>query len=73
MDRIWLTLLNDQSRRNVIRYADPNMIYYRDRILSFENWPVQSKQNKHAMACASFYYTKSGDIVKCFSCGLRLG
>ena len=49
------------------------MVYYRDRLISFNNWPVQLRQNKHALASAGFYYTNKSDIVKCFSCGLRIG
>lgn len=70
MDRVWLTRWgNDTS----IKYANPNMTYYRDRVLSFKNWPLQICQNKHVMASAGLYYTDKGDLVKCFSCGLCLG
>lgn len=70
MDRIWLT---QWSANSPTTYANPAMVYYRDRVMSFQNWPVQLRQNKHTMASAGLYYTKNGDLVKCFSCGLCLG
>ena len=69
MDRVWRG--NDLDC--TVRYATPKMTYYRDRVLSFQNWPIQLYQNKHALASAGFYYTNNSDIVKCFSCGLQLG
>lgn len=69
MDSVW----QRNDIKDVVRYATPKMIYYRDRVVSFQNWPVQLLQNKHALASAGFYYTNNSDIVKCFSCGLRLG
>ena len=69
MDRVWLK----NETRHLVKHAIPHMVYYRDRISSFKNWPVQLRQNKHALASAGFYYTNNSDLVKCFSCGLRLG
>ena len=69
MDSVWRSneLLHTHT------YAIPKMVYYRDRVSTFQNWPIQLYQNKHAMASAGFYYTNNSDIVKCFSCGLQLG
>ena len=54
-------------------YSVLHKVYYRDRVSSFETWPVQLLQDKHSLASARFYYTNKDDLVKCFSCGLRLG
>ena len=69
MDSVWLS--NDLDK--AVKYAVPKMLYYRDRVVSFQNWPIQLYQNKHTMASAGVYYTNNSDIVKCFACGLRLG
>ena len=45
---------------------------YADRISSFETWPQQMCQDKYALAKAGFIYTKEGDIVECFACGVRV-
>ena len=67
MDSVWCSneLLHTHT------YAIPKMVYYRDRVSTFQNWPIQLYQNKHSMASAGFYYTNNSDIVKCFSCGLQ--
>ena len=45
---------------------------YDDRLLSFQSWPLQMKQNKYELARAGFFYTKEGDTVECFACGVRV-
>ena len=71
MGKVWLTRWNNPSMTYChARMFNPYMVYYRDRVLSFEKWPLQLKQNKHSMAQAGFYYTKNSDIVTCFSCGI---
>ena len=64
--------LSNKPSHLSISHSVPHMVYYRDRVSSFESWPVQLRQDKHTLASAGFYYT-NGDLVKCFSCGLRLG
>ena len=48
-----------------ISHSVPHMVYYRDRVSSFESWPVQLRQDKHTLASAGFCYTNKGDLVKC--------
>lgn len=73
MDRVWFSNNTPNSGSRTFPGSVPYMVYYRDRLLSFGNWPVQLQQKKHSLASAGFYYTNNSDIVKCFSCGLRLG
>lgn len=47
-------------------------VQYVDRLSSFETWPQQMRQDKYALAQAGFIYTKEGDIVECFACGVRV-
>ena len=45
----------------------PDMSYERERLLSFSHgW--QGNSSTSLLASAGFYYTRSGDLVKCFSC-----
>ena len=45
---------------------------YFQRLPSFETWPQQMQQDKNTLAHAGFIYTKEGDIVECFACGVRI-
>lgn len=45
---------------------------YVDRLSSFETWPQQMHQDKYTLTQAGFIYTKEGDIVECFACGVRV-
>ena len=71
MDRVWLS--NSPSHIISRPYSLSHMVYYRDRVSSFETWPVQLLQDKHSLASAGLYYTNKGDLVKYFSCDLCLG
>ena len=75
MDKILLkNKTADDKIRNTKQVLAPyNILYFHDRVLSFDDWPVQLHQNKYDLASAGFYYTHKSNIVKCFSCGLRLG
>lgn len=48
-------------------YAD-----YRERLSSFEFWPIQIKQTPEQMAEAGFFYKGSDDLVQCFQCSLKV-
>ena len=39
------------------------------RLRSFADWPKTMKQRPEDLSDAGFFYTKTGDRVKCFSCG----
>lgn len=45
---------------------------YMNRVNSFELWPKQMKQDIYSLARAGFFYTKEGDTVECFTCGVRV-
>ena len=49
------------------------MSLYRDRLLTFHNWPKQLFPDKYALAKAGFYYTGQSDVTVCFSCHLKVG
>ena len=49
-----------------------NFVQYFQRLSSFETWPQQMQQDKNTLAHAGFIYTKEGDIVECFACGVRV-
>lgn len=40
------------------------------RLKTFDNWP--GVQTPDSLARCGFYYTDDGDMVKCFSCGIRI-
>lgn len=40
-----------------------------NRLVSFEDWPMQIKQKAKELADAGFFYTGSCDRVRCFCCG----
>lgn len=54
------------------KFSVPIFTLYEDRIGSFLLWPKQMSPDKHSLAAAGFFYVGTGDIVKCFSCGIRL-
>jgi hypothetical protein len=45
-------------------------VKYVDRLSTYRLWPKQLKQDKYELAQAGFFYTKEGDIVECFACGV---
>lgn len=45
---------------------------FEDRLSTYKAWPRQMKQNKHDLAKAGFFYTKEGDTVECFVCGVSV-
>ena len=51
---------------------NPTQSYHSDRMKTFEKWPKQIEQLPEHLARAGFYYTKQGDTVQCFYCGLIL-
>lgn len=53
-------------------YSSPSMLFFQDRLKTFDMWPPQIEPNKFQLSSAGFYYTGRNDTVECFSCGLRL-
>ncbi|WAR26052.1 IAP3-like protein [Mya arenaria] len=45
---------------------------YEDRLSSYQTWPQQMNQDKYALAKSGFIYSKEGDIVECFACGVKV-
>uniref|UniRef100_A0A1B6KJG8 RING-type domain-containing protein n=1 Tax=Graphocephala atropunctata TaxID=36148 RepID=A0A1B6KJG8_9HEMI len=50
----------------------PQFNYERERIKSFEGWPV-SFLSSNVMAAAGFYFLKREDVVRCAFCGVEVG
>jgi len=50
----------------------PLFHYERERLKSFENWPV-SFLSPSVMAAAGFYFLKREDVVRCAFCGVEVG
>jgi len=50
----------------------PQYHYERERLKSFEGWPV-SFLSANTMAAAGFYFLKREDIVRCAFCGVEVG
>ena len=48
------------------------LIIYEKRLETFFLWPQQMRPDKYELAKAGFFYTKEGDVVKCFSCGVTI-
>ena len=44
------------------------MMFYEDRLTTFEHWSKQINPDKYRLAKAGFYYTGQADAVTCFSC-----
>lgn len=49
-----------------------NMIFFKQRLQTFDTWNEQLRPDKFSLAKAGLYYTGTSDIVYCFSCGVKL-
>ena len=67
------TCLSHSSAMNdAVYFEKSDLVYYEDRLKTYEHWPKQIKQSKQNLARAGFYYTGEGDKVTCFACKLSL-
>ena len=64
-----------QRKQQYQNYATPNaeatsetMASYEKRLMSFKDWPATAPVSAESLAMAGFYYSGSGDGVRCFSC-----
>ena len=48
------------------------MMFYEDRLTTFETWSKQILPNKFDLAKAGFYYIGNGDEVICFACSEKV-
>jgi len=46
---------------------------YENRLESFSRWPNESPDFIKELAEAGFYFSSEPDVVKCFSCGVKIG
>lgn len=56
----------------IFRPAHPDMLYFKSREDTFQNWPIQLHQKPQDLALSGFFYTDKGDQVTCFYCDLKL-
>jgi hypothetical protein len=49
-----------------------SMIFFEQRLKTFDTWNKQLRPDKFSLAKAGLYYSGTADIVYCFSCGLKL-
>ena len=61
------------SVASVMSCENASMMFYEDRLITFEFWPKQLLPNKFNLAKAGFYYMGQRDECICFSCGQKLG
>ena len=52
--------------------VNTNMMFYEDRLLTFEHWSKQIHPDKYKLSKAGFFYTGEFDKVICFACGAVL-
>lgn len=60
------TILQSSSMRSP---DHPEYAIESARLRSFDDWPKTMKQSPKDLSDAGFFYTQTGDRVKCFSCG----
>ena len=53
-------------------YDNTDVMYYKDRLQTFEHWPRQIIPDKFRLAKAGFYYRGETNKVTCFACGIQL-
>lgn len=54
------------------RFKSSRYLFYQDRLATYQCWPKQMRQDKSSLAASGLFYTGEGDVVECFSCGVRL-
>jgi hypothetical protein len=57
---------------HIIMFVNPSLIFYSDRLDTFDSWPPQITHKKEDLARSGFYYTQITDTVMCFACGLYI-
>jgi hypothetical protein len=64
-----------QRKQHYESYTTPNaeataeaMKSYEKRLMSFKDWPATAPVSAESLAMAGFYYSGSGDGVRCFTC-----
>ena len=60
------------SATEAIDCGNTNMMFYEDRLSTFENWSKQINPDKYRLAKAGFYYKGQVDVVTCFSCNITV-
>lgn len=55
-----------------LEFQSPDLVFYKNRVKTFDSWSTQIHPNKFRLSSAGFFYTGRSDIVECFSCAIRL-
>ena len=61
-----------QNVTDACQWGNTTMMFYQDRLSTFEHWPKQIIPNQYQLARAGFYYTGQYDKVTCFCCNLTV-
>lgn len=64
--------MNQIDSRMINTFTKSDMMFYQDRLHTFEYWSKQIRPKKEALAKAGFYYTGTTDKVTCFACGVNV-
>lgn len=49
-----------------------DMLFYEDRLRTFQTWPKQILPTKETLACSGFIYSGQNDSTNCFACNIKL-
>jgi len=68
-----MTMSSTEAYFHRLEYGPPfkpgeEMQYEFLRLASFDKWPISAVKRPGELTANGFYYTGSGDLVKCFSC-----
>jgi len=50
----------------------PSLIHYKERLTTFDDWPLTGKPSKTEMAKAGFFHVGFGDYTMCVFCHVKL-
>ena len=57
---------------NGFQPCHPHMVFYEDRLLTFNTWSKQLRPDKHSLSRGGLFYSQMSDICICAFCDLHL-
>ena len=67
-----MDLFTQSDSVQVNHFSKPNMMFYEDRLRTFQDWSKQITPDRVSLSKAGFYYTGSADKVTCFACSANV-